>query len=69
MALDQAYWENLIAGAVRVKQTDDIPQIARLCVEALDRGETTSAWHASAQFYGYLHCCNCVPCTNSRKIA
>lgn len=46
-----------------------VAEIARLCVEAQERGETAGAWHASAQFYGYLHRCNCVPCTEARKAA
>lgn len=69
MEQDQAYWENRVASAVRVKQAADIPHIARLCVESQARGETAGAWHASAQFYGYLHRCNCFPCASTRKPA
>jgi hypothetical protein len=68
-AVNQAYWEKLVAGAVRVKQPTDIPGIASLCADAYERGEPIGAWHASAQFYGYPERCNCVPCTNKRRAA
>jgi len=65
----QSYWENLVAGAVRLRQPADAKLIALLCVEAQERGETPSAWHASAQFYGYLNRCNCFPCASKRAVA
>jgi hypothetical protein len=65
-AMPQSYWESLIAGAVRVKQPADVAGIARLCIEAQERGETPGAWHAAAQFYGYPERCNCVPCKSAR---
>lgn len=66
ITLNQTYFENLVAGAVRVKQPADIQSIALICFEAHKRGETVGAWHASAQFYGHLDRCACVPCTASR---
>lgn len=67
--LHLSYFENLVAGAVRVKQTADVRPIALICFDAYQRGEQVSAWHASAQFYGYPERCNCVPCTAKRKAA
>jgi len=67
--LSQSYFEKLVAGAIKVKQTTDIPLIALICFEAHARGEPVGAWHASAQFYGYLDRCNCVPCATKRRAA
>jgi hypothetical protein len=66
--IDQQYFENLVSGAIRVKQPADIAPIALICFEAHQRGEHIAAWHASAQFYGNLDRCNCVPCTDKRKL-
>ncbi len=65
--LDQTYFENLVGGAVRVKQSADIQSIALICLEAHQRGQQVSAWHAAAQFYGYPERCNCFPCKTSRE--
>ena len=69
MAVDISYFENLVAGALRVKRPADIQPIALICFEAHQRGEHVAVWHASAQFYGYLHRCNCVPCGLKREAA
>ena len=67
--LPLSYFESLVAGAVRVRHPDDVKPIALICFEAGQRGEHMAAWHASAQFYGYLHRCNCVPCKTEREAA
>jgi hypothetical protein len=67
--LTKDYFEKLVSGAVRVKQPADVQQIALICLEAHRRGAPVGAWHASAQFYGYLHRCNCVPCATKRRAA
>jgi hypothetical protein len=66
VTLTLSYFENLVGGAVRVKQPADVRLIAMICFEAHQRGEQVAAWHASAQFYGYQHRCNCAPCTKLR---
>ena len=65
----QKYYEHLVASTIRVKQPSDAQPIALICLEARERGENVGTWHASAQFYGYLHRCNCFPCTEKRKAA
>lgn len=67
--LPLSYFENLVSGAVRVERASDVQPIALICFEAHNRGEQVAAWHASAQFYGYLHRCNCVPCRSARVAA
>ena len=59
-------WEGRIWGSVKVKQPGDVHAIALRCVAAQERGELTSVWHETAQFYGYQERCNCVPCSKSR---
>lgn len=69
VTLTLSYFENLVSGAVRVEQRADVHPIALICLEAHQRGEQVAAWHASAQFYGYLDRCNCVPCSSKRRAA
>lgn len=63
------YWQDLVSGAVRVKQAGDAQAIGLLCFEAQERGEQPGAWHMAAQFYGYPDRCNCVPCSEKRRAA
>lgn len=65
--LSLSYFENLVAGAVRVKQPGDVQPIAMICFQAHQRNERCAAWHAAAEFYGYPERCNCVPCTFERE--
>jgi hypothetical protein len=67
--LDQRYFENLVSGAVRMKHAADVRPIALICLEAHQRAKPVAAWHAAAQFYGYLDRCNCFPCKSKREAA
>lgn len=66
MAYTLADWRARVAGAVRVKQPEDIDAIARRCFDATEAGRSTGVWHETADFYGYADRCNCYPCAHAR---
>ena len=65
-----AYWRRIAGGTVYMRETDDpeavLTKIAETCVAIEARGEVACIWHASAEAFGYLDRCHCMPCSKKR---
>ena len=53
-------WKRRVAGSVRVLDPNDIERIARMCLDAEEKGENFAVWHNAARFYKTP--CNCAQC-------